>query len=182
MPADDTPLDHQLGDYPRASGAAALGARLRRLSDRIDRDAGRLYAELDVRFEQRWFGVLNQLVLQGPRSVGDLASVLGVTHVAVSQVRQSLVAEGLVAEDRDPRDGRSRMLRLTEAGEALVERLAPVWTVLAEAAVELNAEARDALAALERLEAALDRASILDRARGRLVKSDLVQAPPSGAD
>lgn len=152
-------------DYPRASGAAALGARLRRLSERIDRDAGRLYAELDVRFEQRWFGVLNQLVLHGRRSVGDLAVALGVTHVAVSQVRQALVAEELVAEDRDPRDGRSRVLRLTREGEALVRRLAPAWTALAEAAVELNTEAQDVLAALERLEAALDRSSILDRAR-----------------
>jgi MarR family transcriptional regulator, organic hydroperoxide resistance regulator len=138
---------------------------LRRLSERIDRDAGRLYADLGVRFEQRWFGVLNQLALHGSRSVGDLASALGVTHVAVSQVRQALVAEGLVAEDRDPRDGRSRMLRLTEAGDALVARLAPAWSALAEAAVELNAEAQDALAALERLEAALERSPILERAR-----------------
>lgn len=157
-------------DYPRDSGAAALGARLRRLSERIDRDAGRLYAELDVRFEQRWFGVLNQLVLHGPRAVGDLATALGVTHVAVSQVRQALVAEGLVAEDRDPRDGRSRVLRLTEAGEALARRLTPAWTALAEAAIELNTEAQGALAALDRLEQALDRASILDRARRGLAE------------
>jgi DNA-binding MarR family transcriptional regulator len=164
--ADETPPES--GDYAQRSGAAALGARLRRLSERIDRDAGRLYAELDVRFEQRWFGVLNQLDLNGPRSVGDLAAALGVTHVSVSQVRQALVAEGLVAEDRDPRDGRSRVLRLTDEGRAMARRLAPAWKALSAAAVELNAEAQDALAALERLEAALDRASILDRARRAL--------------
>lgn len=170
MPPDDAPLDDRPDDYPRASGAAALGARLRRLSERIDRDAGRLYAELDVRFEQRWFGVFNQLVLHGPRSVGDLAAVLGVTHVAVSQVRQALVAEGLVAEDRDPRDGRSRVLRLTDQGQALARRLAPAWNALSAAAVELNAEAHDVLAALERLETALDRSSILDRTRRALAQ------------
>lgn len=170
MPPDDAPLDDRRDDYPRASGAAALGARLRRLSERIDRDAGRLYAELDVRFEQRWFGVFNQLVLLGPRSVGELAAVLGVTHVAVSQVRQALVAEGLVAEDRDPRDGRSRVLRLTDQGQALARRLAPAWNALSAAAVELNAEAHDVLAALERLEAALDRSSIRDRTRRALAE------------
>lgn len=164
--ADETPPKSD--DYTQRSGAAALGARLRRLSERIDRDAGRLYAELDVKFEQRWFGVLNQLDLNGPRSVGELAVALGVTHVAVSQVRQTLVAEGLVAEDRDPRDGRSRVLRLTGEGRALVLRLSPAWTALAAAAVELNAEAQDALAALERLEAALDRSSILERSRRAL--------------
>jgi DNA-binding MarR family transcriptional regulator len=163
--ADDPPPS---GDYIQRSGAAALGARLRRLSERIDRDAGRLYAELDERFEQRWFGVLNQLERNGPRSVGELAAALGVTHVSVSQVRQALVAEGLVAEDRDPRDGRSRVLRLTDDGQALARRLAPAWSALSAAAIALNAEAGDALAALDRLEAALDRASILDRARRAL--------------
>lgn len=167
--ADEAPPES--GDYTLRSGAAALGARLRRLSERIDRDAGRLYAELDVRFEQRWFGVLNQLTLNGPRSVGELAAALGVTHVAVSQVRQALVAEGLVAEDRDPRDGRSRVLRLTDDGLALTRRLAPAWKALSAAAVALNAEAQDALAALERLEAALDRSSILERARQALGES-----------
>jgi DNA-binding MarR family transcriptional regulator len=163
---DDTPLE--FGDYITGSGGAAIGARLRRLSERIDRDAGRFYAELDVRFEQRWFGVLNLLGLYGPKPVGELAAALGVSHVAVSQVRQALVAEGLVAEGRDPRDGRSRVLRLTDEGMALTRRLAPAWKALSAAAVSLNAEAQDALAALERLEAALDRASILDRARQAL--------------
>jgi DNA-binding MarR family transcriptional regulator len=163
---DDQPSPS--GDYVRQSGGAALGARLRRLSERIDRDAGRLYAELGVRFEQRWFGVLNQLGLNGARSVGELAAALGVTHVAVSQVRQALVAEGLVAEARDPRDGRSRVLELTAEGQVLVRRLTPAWTALAAAAIDLNAEAQDALSALVRLEAALDRASILERARRAL--------------
>ncbi|CAN7502166.1 MarR family winged helix-turn-helix transcriptional regulator [Caulobacter sp. LjRoot300] len=163
---DDSPPDS--GDDTRRSGAAAIGARLRRLSERIDRDAGRLYAELDVPFEQRWFGVVDQLNRHGPRSVGEMAAALGVSHVSVSQVRQALVAEGLVAEDRDPRDGRSRVLRLTGDGRALARRLAPVWDALSTAAIELNADAQDPLAALDRLEAALDEASILERARRAL--------------
>jgi DNA-binding MarR family transcriptional regulator len=166
---DATPLD--FSDYITGSGGAAIGARLRRLSERIDRDAGRFYAELDARFEQRWFGVLNLLSLYGPKPVGELAAALGVSHVAVSQVRQALVAEGLVAEDRDPNDGRSRVLRLTDQGLALTRRLAPAWKALSAAAVALNAEAQDALAALERLEAALDRSSILERARQALGES-----------
>jgi len=70
------------------AGAAAIGARLRRLSERIDRDAGRLYAEAGIDFEQRWFGVINLLALLGPRTVGELASFLGVSHASVSQVRR----------------------------------------------------------------------------------------------
>ena len=49
-------------DYSRGFGGGALGARLRRASERIDRDSTRVYAALDIRFEQRWYGVLRQLV------------------------------------------------------------------------------------------------------------------------
>jgi DNA-binding MarR family transcriptional regulator len=161
--AELSPPDFRL--YTSRSGPAAIGGRLRRLSERIDRDAGKLYAELGVRFEQRWFGVFSLLDLHGPLPVGELAAALGVSHVSVSQVRQALADAGLITWERDARDGRSRVLRLTGEGADLAAQLAPVWRALAAAAVELNAEADDALAGLERLETALDRASILERAK-----------------
>ena len=102
-------------------GGAALGAWLRRLSDRIDREAGRIYDEAGVEFEQRWFGVLNQLALHGARSVGEIAQAMGVTHVAVSQVRSAIEKAGLVISEADPNDGRSRKLRLTAKGQQLWE-------------------------------------------------------------
>jgi DNA-binding MarR family transcriptional regulator len=155
-------------DYSRGQGGAAIGARLRRLSERIDREAGAVYAQLGVPFEQRWMGVLNQLVLRGPQSVGELAQVLGISHPSVSQTRRSLQAAGLVAERPDPRDARRRTLHLTPEGVALVTRLKPIWAALIEAAVELNDEAEDVVAALDRLEDALGRRSLLARAMERL--------------
>ena len=77
-------------DYVAEIGGAALGARLRRLSAAIDADAARIYAARGVRFEQRWFGVLNQLALVGPLGVRQLADLLGITHASVSETRQSL--------------------------------------------------------------------------------------------
>lgn len=144
-------------------GGAVIGAVLRRLSDRIDRDAGRVYARLGVTFEQRWMGVLDLLVKRGPMSVNDLARDLRISHPSVSQTRGSLLAAGLVAERPDPADGRRRMLSLTPKGQGLVETLAPVWAALEAAGRSLDAEAGDAVAALTRLEAALDRCSIEDR-------------------
>jgi DNA-binding MarR family transcriptional regulator len=155
-------------DYSRGQGGAALGARLRRLSERIDREAGAVYAHEGVPFEQRWMGVLNQLVLRGPQSVGELAQVLGISHPSVSQTRRSLQAAGLVAERPDPRDARRRTLHLTPEGAALVTRLKPIWAALIAAAVELNDEADDVVAALDRLEDALARRSLLARAVERL--------------
>lgn len=158
-------------DYNRSLGGAAIGARLRRLSERIDRDANRVYAELGAKFEQRWLGVLDQLVLHGAMSVNELARALVISHPSVSETRNSLRRAGLITERADPADGRRRTLHLTAKGGALVAKLQPVWSVLDQVGVALNAEAGDTIAALNRLEDALDRSSIFDRVNDSLARN-----------
>jgi MarR family transcriptional regulator, organic hydroperoxide resistance regulator len=114
-------------DYVRGLAGAGIGARLRRLSESIDGDAARVYAALGIEFEQRWLGVLNQLALNGPATVGELASTLRITHVSVSQTRHSLERAGLVDSQADATDARRRRLVLTAAGRRLVRRLQPLW-------------------------------------------------------
>src|SRR5437868_4221001 len=128
-------MTKQRPDYSRAAGGAALGARLRRLSERLDRDATRIYARQGIRFEQRWFGVLNQLVIHGSMSIGELAQALNITHVSVSQTSRSLATAGIVSSVTAPADARRRSLRLTAKGAALVARLAPLWSAFDAAAV-----------------------------------------------
>ena len=154
-------------DYSRRSGSAAIGARLRRLSERIDRDAARLYEESGEVFEQRWYGVVQLLAQADDLSVGELASALGVSHASVSQVRDGLAQAGLVTATADQRNARLRRLRLTARGRDVAARLASLWAALNAAAEELDAEAQDALAAIDRLERALERRSLYDRVRAR---------------
>jgi DNA-binding MarR family transcriptional regulator len=156
-------MTKQRPDYSRAAGGAALGARLRRLSERLDRDATRIYDVQGIRFEQRWFGVLNQLVLHGAMSVGELAQALRITHVSVSQASRSLTAAGLVRATTAPDDARRRSVRLTAKGRALVAKLAPLWSAFDAAAAELNAEAGDVVRVLDRLDDALARKSMFAR-------------------
>lgn len=150
-------------DYVADMRGAALGARLRRLSATIDADATRIYAALGIRFEQRWFGVINQLALNGPMSVSDLAELLRISHASVSETRQSLERAGLVQSKPDGRDSRRRILTLSRSGEALVTQLRPLWNAFDEAARRLDAEAGEVTQALERLERALARQSLGDR-------------------
>ena len=142
---------------------AAIGAQLRRLSERIDRDVGRVYAHLGITFEQRWFGVMKQIVQNGPMTVGDLAAALRITHVSVSQSLRSLEAAGYVLALPDPRDARRRRQSLTAEGEALVARLTPLWLAMNREAEATNREADDVAARLDRLDQALDRSSFYDR-------------------
>lgn len=150
-------------DYPRHLGGAAIGARLRRLSERIDGDVARIYAEAGLEFEQRWFGVLNQLALNGPATVGELAATLGITHASISQTRGSLEKVGLVRSQTDPDDARRRRLQLTRKGRQLIERLTPLWQILDQAAAQIVAEVDGLIESLDRLDDALSRQSLFER-------------------
>lgn len=150
------------------SGGSAIGKRLRKLSSLIDQDAKRVYQAQGIEFEQRWFGLLNQLILNGPMSVKDIASALGITHVSVSEARKSLEAKKLIRATPDKADKRQRLLSLTQKGQTLIARLYPVWQALDDASEELNSETEDIAAALDRLSAALERKSLLARTIARL--------------
>lgn len=150
-------------DITRRYGPAAIGGRLRRLSESIDEDARVIYAELNISFQQRWVGMLEELAKRGPCSVGELAESLGIRHSSVSQTRRSLEEEGLVEAADDPDDARSRKLRLSPAGKKLVQKLEYVWDVLNQASVEVDEEAGHVVAALDRLDEALRRKSLYER-------------------
>lgn len=157
-------------DYSRVAGGAAIGARLRRLSESIDGDATRVYAALGISFEQRWFGVLNQLAMRESATVGELAAALKITHVSVSQTRQSLEKAGIVISQSDPEDARKKKIILTAAGKRLIAKLRPIWAAFDEAALELNAESDNVAAALNRLDDALERQSLFERIMVRVTK------------
>ncbi|SDZ20621.1 DNA-binding transcriptional regulator, MarR family [Lysobacter sp. yr284] len=150
-------------DYPRSLGGAAIGARLRRLAERIDGDVARIYAEAGLEFEQRWFGVLNQLALNGPATVGDLAATLGITHASISQTRSSLEKAGLVQSQTDPGDARRRPMQLTRKGRQLVERLTPLWQMLEQVGLQIVAEVDGLIESLDRLDDVLSRQSLFER-------------------
>lgn len=151
-------------DYSRSFGGAALGARLRRASERIDRDGTRVYAAQGIEFEQRWYGILRQLVEHDrPMAVGEIAAILKITHASISEASRSMDKAGLIASTTAPEDARRRLLHLTAKGHALAAELAPLWAAFNSAAMELNAEAGDLVDLLDRLDDALDRRSMFDR-------------------
>jgi DNA-binding MarR family transcriptional regulator len=166
-------------DYTKSMGGAALGARLRRLSEAIDRDATRAYATIGIRFEQRWFGVLNQLGLNGPMTVSELAAALHITRASVSQTRQSLENAGIVGTEDHPVDARQRHLMLTNAGTKLIQRLKPLWYAMHDAGLETNAEAGNVVAALDCLDQALARQSMFDRIIAKLPRTQNASKPRS---
>lgn len=151
-------------DFIARQQVKALGARLRRLVERLDRDVLAAYRAAGERFEPRWYAVFIALRDEGPLTVGELSQRLGVTHAAVSQVRSALEREGLVASQADPADGRRHPLALTPAGRATATRLEPLWATIAAASEGLLAEGAPALMSqLDDLDRALDRQDLKTR-------------------
>lgn len=160
-----TPGERQTaGDLVAAYGSAGVGARLRRLSERIDREARAVYKRAGIDFEQRWVGVLILLMERRAVTVGELAEALGIRQPSVSQTLRSLQAAKLVSARTDPRDPRRRIQSLTEAGLQLVEKARPVWEALMEAARDLDREGIDIVTPLAQIERELDKKSLYERA------------------
>jgi DNA-binding MarR family transcriptional regulator len=158
-------------DFVVEKGTAAFGTRLRRLSERMDKDVRELYRAHGLDFEPSWFPVFSALSDVGPLSVGELASHMRITHAAVSQIRGKLLKAGLVRVRADAADQRRQMLQLTAKGRALVARLRPLWRAIAETTDTLCREnAALLLQQLGALEAALDRRSLGERVNDRIAR------------
>lgn len=163
----DSPID---ADFIRLHGNAGVGARLRRVSERIDREAYAVYAHAGLHFEQRWMGVLMLLAERGEVTVGELAQALGISQPSVSQTLRSLQERKMISEKPDRRDARRRIQRLTKTGSAFVEKVRPIWAALMEAARDLDREGIDLITPLDQLEQMLDRKSLYERALDYLAK------------
>lgn len=156
-------------DVIQQLGALAFASRLRRLSERLMQDVSRVYQELDVEFEPRWFPVTFLLGQNSPQSVTEVAEALGLTHPAVSQIAARMESAGLLQSEKDRADERRRLLSLSEHGNEVLRTLRPVWTAIERCTAELIQESgQDFLGGLEKIEKRLDRSNMYDRVTGAL--------------
>ncbi len=61
---------------------------------------------------------------KGARTPGELAELERVAPPSMTRTVNCLVEKGLVTSDHNPSDGRSKLLVLTEAGRATMDRIA----------------------------------------------------------
>lgn len=156
-------------DFTARKGAGAFGTRLRRLSERLDRDVSKLYSGADANFEPRWYPVVTLLAEEEPLSVTEIAATLGLSHPAVSQVVSQLTKEGLVKATPDKNDERRRLLTLTAKAHNLRQDLEPLWGAIGSATKELiDEEAPGLLTLLGELDKALNKKSLGDRVHEHL--------------
>lgn len=81
------------------------------------------------------FSLMMSLNRPEPPAIGTVASLLAMDRTTLTAALKPLERRGLVKVTIHPADGRSRLLRLTAAGSALLSRAVPIWEST-QAAVE----------------------------------------------
>jgi DNA-binding MarR family transcriptional regulator/ribosomal protein S18 acetylase RimI-like enzyme len=146
-------------------GVTFLGSRMKRLADRLQTDAAATLQAMDLPIQpaqQQFLAVLRQ---QGPQTVGGIAQHLRISQPTATRAIQALVEQGLIDASREGRDQRQKLLTLSPAGAALMDRLErDLWPRVEAAAVSLCGGRHAALLnEIALIEAELDRRSLVDR-------------------
>ncbi|HWJ69997.1 MAG TPA: MarR family transcriptional regulator [Sphingobium sp.] len=74
----------------------------------------------------RWQMLFTIAFGQQPVTLTDIGQRLFVQWPTLVRVVEGLVADGLITRIDNPRDGRSKLVSLTPAGQAMVERIQPI--------------------------------------------------------
>ena len=121
----------------RKLGELAAASRIKRLSEILMQDVGRIYKEQGFDFEPKWFLIFFQLSQQKTMSVTELAKAVGITYPAVNQLAAEMSRAGLVDSMSDSKDKRKRLLSLTGKGRSLAISIRPLWKDIESCTAEL---------------------------------------------
>jgi len=108
------------GSAPRPADPTELAARLANLSTVLQRQLA--HGDTGDGLTRSRLSALALLVLGGPRTLGALAAAERVRPPTMTRLVHAMEADGLVAREAHPSDGRSIIIRATPMGERQLER------------------------------------------------------------
>lgn len=150
------------------AGILAISTRLQRLSDQLRKDGLLIYKASGIDFEPKWFPVVYTLTLKPVLSVVEIAEEIGYTHPSTISLLKELEKIKLIRSKKDKADERKRLIQLTAKGQDMVEKMRPVWHVMATTLAELTNTHNNLLLAIEEVEAQVKEQSFLERASSRM--------------
>ena len=154
----------------------AIGTQLRHVLELLDGDVAKVYLELGLpEYRPRFSPIVRTIVAEGPLSIRDLATAVGVTHSAASQTVAQLQRAGFVTL-RPGSDARQRIVHLTDKARELLPTVEAEWKATTAAMAELDAELSVPLGqVLAEVVAAVSQRSFQERISSRGVVEDQSQ-------
>ncbi|WP_143306557.1 bifunctional helix-turn-helix transcriptional regulator/GNAT family N-acetyltransferase [Chitinophaga vietnamensis] len=145
-------------------GKMAIGSRLRLLTDKITEDAEQIYEMYGVALKPKWWPVFYVLSGGEAKTVTEIATEIGHSHVSASKIIREMATQGLVKEKKDKTDGRRNMVSLSAKGKEITGKIQHQYTDVNSAIEELMASARhDLWQAIGEWEFLLEQKSLLRR-------------------
>jgi DNA-binding MarR family transcriptional regulator/N-acetylglutamate synthase-like GNAT family acetyltransferase len=160
-------------DFYNNVGKMALGSRLRRLSEQLTEDAGKVYQMYNVPLHPKWFPVFHALSQGADKTITAIAEEIGHSHPSVSTIIREMVKDGIVVEKKDKKDGRKNVVSLSKKGKEILTSIAPQYTDVTNAIEEALAQGRhDLWKAIEEWEFLLNQKSLLRRVQEQKKKRE----------
>jgi N-acetylglutamate synthase-like GNAT family acetyltransferase/DNA-binding MarR family transcriptional regulator len=110
-------------EFYQKTGKMALGSRLRRLSETITEQAGKVYEVYGIELQPKWFPVFYTLSDGSERSIMQIAQEIGHSHPSVSTIVKEMLKKELVEESPNKTDGRKNYIKLSAKGLEVNTRL-----------------------------------------------------------
>jgi DNA-binding MarR family transcriptional regulator len=118
-----------------------LGTQLRHLVELLDSAVEDAYVAADLPdYRPRFTPVMRVLAARQQVTIGEIAELAGITQPAATQTVALMQKKGWLRIEAGTQDARQRVVSLSEAGEALLPRVAECWRATKLAADGLDAE------------------------------------------
>jgi len=117
-----------------------LGTKLRHLIDLLDTAVDNSYAEAGLQYRPRYTPLMRALRNSDGLAIGQLAEIGGITQPAATQTITLMQKDGLVVATAATDDARKKVIRLSEAGRAMLPALEKCWAATNAASAALEAE------------------------------------------
>ena len=151
-------------EFFKEAGIKAIGSRLRMLTDKITDDAAAIYQLYDIDMQPKWFPVFYALSKGQEKTITGLAAEIGHSHPSVSKIIGEMTRAGLVKEGKDAVDGRRNLVRLTEKGNEIIDKIQLQYEDVEAAINAISAQStHDLWKAIEDWEYLLEQKSFLRR-------------------
>ncbi|MDP9079369.1 MAG: bifunctional helix-turn-helix transcriptional regulator/GNAT family N-acetyltransferase [Bacteroidota bacterium] len=146
------------------TGKMALGSRLRRLGELFAEQSAQVYQVYGIEIQPKWFPVYYALAGGEEKSITQIAVEIGHSHPSVSTIVKEMLKGGLVIADPSKSDGRKNLVKLSEAGLSINDKIQAQYTDVNAAIETAFAETQyNIWKAIEEWEFLLEQKSLLKR-------------------